>query len=110
MLQIKLALTKDEIAAVEILFKEYSDYCIKEFIRTGMLKPDSPELQTFNNETLPGEYKHPNGFLLLACENEIPVGCMFLHRLHESTCELKRFYIRPQYRGKTYAIEMLNVY
>jgi len=108
MLKIIPAQTKQEIAAVDVLFREYSAWCKEKFVSTGMLKPDAPELQSFNKEILPGEYRHPNGFLLLAYLDNAPVGCMFMHKLDEQVCELKRFYINPMARGKNLAVEMLN--
>lgn len=58
--------------------------------------------QNFDRElaALPGEYAAPEGRLLLAnCENQ-PVGCVALHGLGPQLCEMKRLYLRPEFRGK----------
>ena len=58
--------------------------------------------QNFDSElaSLPGDYAPPEGRLLLAgCENQI-AGCVALHNLKSGICEMKRLYLRPQFRGK----------
>jgi ribosomal protein S18 acetylase RimI-like enzyme len=49
---------------------------------------------------LPGRYGPPGELLLLAMDDEHPVGCVALRRLDEATCEMKRRYIVPGYRGQ----------
>jgi GNAT superfamily N-acetyltransferase len=59
--------------------------------------------QNFDHElaALPGEYSPPEGRLLLAeCEGQL-AGCVALHKLEPSICEMKRLYLRPQFRGKS---------
>src|SRR5438270_4610881 len=58
--------------------------------------------QSFDQElaALPGDYAPPNGQLLLATSNGDPAGYVAQHKLESGICELKRLYVRPQYRGK----------
>ena len=58
--------------------------------------------QDFDKElaALPGKYAPPAGRLLLAMYEEQLAGCVALHKLEDEICEMKRLYVRPQFRGK----------
>ncbi len=79
-----------EIEAVRTLFNEYAE-------SLGF----SLCFQSFNVELaeLPWEYAPPTGRLLLATSNGAPAGCVALHKLQDGICEMKRLYVRPQFRG-----------
>lgn len=58
--------------------------------------------QNFDKElaSLPGDYSPPEGRLLLAEYEGQLAGCVALHKLEDNICEMKRLYLRPQFRGK----------
>ena len=81
----------DDIERVRELFREYEawlevDLCFQNFEK---------ELAE-----LPGKYAPPDGRLLLAVKNGNVAGCVALRKIGESICEIKRLFLRPQFRGQ----------
>lgn len=70
--------------------------------------------QNFEQELggLPGDYQAPDGILLLAYFEGKPAGCCALRRLkalaHPNTAEMKRLYVRPEFRGKSIGHELVE--
>jgi ribosomal protein S18 acetylase RimI-like enzyme len=81
----------DQIAQARELFLEYAE-------SLGF----SLCFQSFDKELagLPGDYAPPAGRLLLAEFEGQLAGCVALHPLEHAICEMKRLYLRPQFRGK----------
>lgn len=81
----------EQISAIRDLFQEYA-----QSLGFGLC------FQSFDKELagLPGDYAPPQGRLLLATHEGAPAGCVALHKFEPEICEMKRLYVRPQFRGK----------
>lgn len=68
------------------------------------------EFQHFSKEleTIEEHYSRPNGVLILARNREsAPLGCFAIRALKSSICELKRMYVREEFRGLGLGKQML---
>jgi putative acetyltransferase len=89
-LRILAVKTKQELEMVKNLFVEYADSLGFDL-----------DFQNFDKELtgLPGQYCSPRGCILLAEYENQPAGCVALRPLSGEICEMKRLYVRPQFRG-----------
>jgi ribosomal protein S18 acetylase RimI-like enzyme len=98
MLKILDAQAGENLEVVKKLFEEYS----------SSLNFDL-SFQNFDEElsNLPGKYAPPTGCLLLAMYQGNAAGCVALRQIDKKICEMKRLFVRPQFRrygiGRTLA-------
>jgi putative acetyltransferase len=95
----KIADTADDFEIGKQLFEEYAhslnvDLSFQNF---------SAELDTIDKQ-----YHGPAGGLLLAFCGEEPAGCAGVRRLEEGVAELKRMYVRDEYRGQKIGVRLLQ--
>lgn len=66
--------------------------------------------QNFDQELaqLPGDYAPAQGRLLLAEFDGQLAGCVALHKLDAEICEMKRLYLRPNFRGHGLGSSLAN--
>lgn len=94
---------KEEIA---LLFKEYTDMLIEG-------EPKFTEylgIQNYDDEIkhLKHKYGTPDGRLYIAFCDGAPAGCIGLRRLDEESCEMKRLYVKPAFRGNGVAGKLVQ--
>lgn len=84
-------------AIVEQLFREYVE----------ALGVDI-SFQKFEEEVecLPGCYARPSGVVLIARATEVPAGIGAYRMLEPGRCEMKRLYVRPEFRGSRIGREL----
>ena len=83
------------IADAKQLLTEYGHYMYKELNLVDGKDSFYEKLKKFSGE----EYEKPNGVFIIAYHNSIPVGIAGLRRFDATACEMKRMYVRPEYRG-----------
>jgi ribosomal protein S18 acetylase RimI-like enzyme len=88
--ELRWAAGERDLAEIRQLFREYQrsldvDLCFQGF---------EEELAT-----LPGAYAPPSGRLILALHRGRAAGCVGLRPLAGGDCEMKRLFVRPEFRG-----------
>lgn len=81
---------QEDMDTVRALFRQYVTELDEDLGFQGF----EEELQK-----LPGEYSWPSGSLYLAWADGQPAGCIAMRRIDDTTCEMKRLYVQPEYRG-----------
>ncbi len=97
-MNIEIVLAYLHAQEITALFAEYTnmliahDHTFKKYL----------DLQHYDKEIeyLEEKYGMPSGRLYLAYCNGEAAGCIGLKKIDEKNCEMKRLYVRPQFRGE----------
>ncbi|WP_302898995.1 GNAT family N-acetyltransferase [Mucilaginibacter sp. BT774] len=95
----RIANTNEEFEMGRKLFEEYArslnvDLSFQNF---------SKELEAISQQ-----YYKPSGGLLLAFGSGLPIGCAGVRLLDKDTAELKRMYVKDEYRGLKIGVALLQ--
>ena len=90
--------SRADVESARDIFAEYMAW-------TVIVEGDAHDAPTFRGQdvelaTLPAMYVPPAGRLLLAYDGACVAGCIALKPHDTHLCELKRFYVRPEFRGR----------
>lgn len=101
--------TQEQLESIRSLWHEYMNW---DAAITESLGLDVSELLAFAYENgqfqLPGVFVPPDGGLFLALSESHAAGCGAWRRLNDTTCEVKRMYVRPAFRGKRVGKSLLQ--
>ena len=95
----KIVLAYDRLDDIRQLFCEYTAMLVE----TDETVKSCLAAQGYGDELDHVEKKYglPDGRLYGLCRDDGQLaGCAAIHRLDERCCELKRLYVRPEYRGQ----------
>ena len=97
-MSIKIIPAYNNPAEISTLFSEYTNM---------LIEGDSSfqkylDIQHFDEELthLESKYGMPEGRLYLAYFDNDLAGCIGLRKINDKNCEMKRLYVRPQFRGR----------
>ena len=87
----------NDTEVVKALFKEYSQ-----------IKGSEGCFVSFDKELADLNSFYSGGALLVGYEGDVPVACIAIRKADDKSCEAKRLFIKPEYRGNGYARIMMN--
>ena len=95
---------------MEFRVKECSDVeVIKSlFVEYSHIKGAESCFVSFDKELNDLEGFYSGGAILVGYEDDEPVACVAFRKISDETCEGKRLFIKPEYRGKGYARIMIK--
>jgi GNAT superfamily N-acetyltransferase len=99
MIEIVQAETPAQIKTAQELFREYQTWFGLNLC-----------FQDFDGEVaaLPGKYAAPDGRLFLVFADEKPAGCGALRKLETGVCEMKRLFVKEDFRGRKIGVLLIE--
>jgi GNAT superfamily N-acetyltransferase len=99
MIEIIQAETPEQIEETRKIFREYEAWLDLDLCFQGF------EQELAN---LPGKYSLPDGRLFLAMSAGKVAGCIALRKLEDGICEMKRLFVRDDFRGQKIGISLIE--
>ncbi|BBF43720.1 histone acetyltransferase HPA2 and related acetyltransferases [Lachnospiraceae bacterium KM106-2] len=105
-MELELKLAYKDGDTIRELFQEYTALLIENDPSFGKYL----EIQNYDSELehLEQKYGLPEGRLYLAKVNGKNAGCIGIKKINENACEMKRLYVRPEFRGKKIAGHLIE--
>jgi ribosomal protein S18 acetylase RimI-like enzyme len=104
---LKIKLAYEETDSLKELFEEYT----KLLVDLDSDFQNYLEIQNYDSEidNLNEKYGMPNGRLYIAYLDNKVAGCIALKSINVTQCEMKRLYVRPQFRGNKIAKSLVEI-
>lgn len=105
-MDLKIELAYDKKLEIKKLFLEYTQLLIendKNFAEYLSIQNYDEELNHLEKK-----YGLPHGRLYIASINNEVVGCIALKNFDDFTCEMKRLYVKREYRGQKIASQLVD--
>jgi GNAT superfamily N-acetyltransferase len=101
---------EDQARQLRDLLNEYLAFLRPLNESSGVDNRSLPSMQTVDDEmaNLPGIFVPPRGRFLVALDDERVIGCVALKPLSATDAELKRMYVKPEYRGQRIGLRLVE--
>ena len=108
MVKIYQAKSKEDFEFARELFFEFLTWAIE---KSKKLYDEDIDINAMVNHSMSeidiGLFSEPHGRLLLAKEGDQAIGIACIKKIRKETCEIKRIYVRPGFRGKKIGHKLL---
>lgn len=99
------SLTKTEMEQLRSVMLEYGDHMYIDLALVAGKQRFAYEMLDFPG----GRYVKPDGAFFLALYEGRPAGCIGIKRYDNDTCEMKRMYVKPEFRQLGIGVELCRV-